>query len=370
MRRWANRLVYGDRATPYEVLAGFSAWMRDAVATDDVLPRVAELLAQGTGALLAVVWVTSGDELRAAAVWPETSEMPVGVIDPSGGIAVHAADRVGAIEHDGELLGAVSVQMPRGERLAPAGERLVDDVASQAGLVVRNAMLTADLVETIAQLRSSRQRLVAAQDEERRRLERDLHDGAQQQLVALKMKIGLTRRLIDGGDLERAGELLGRLSDETSDAVESLRTLAHGIYPPLLEAEGLESALVARMRNAPVDITVTAHGLRRYPPDVEAAIYFCVLEAVQNAVKSAQAESVAVTLRHVDDLLLFVVKDDGAGFDSETVTRGRGLTNMADRMDALGGTLEIRSSPGDGTIVEGALHGVSVIASKAEPAAT
>lgn len=351
MRRWADRLVYGDRATPYEVLSRFSERMRDVVATEEVMPLMAQLLTQGTGAERAIVWLKTGEELRPVAGWPEDDVVPASVRGTEGELSVPGAGHVAPVEHEGELLGAVTVTMRRGETITPTEERLVDDFASQAGLVLRNARL-------ILQLRASRQRLVTAQDEERRHLERDLHDGAQQQLVAVKMKVAAAQRLTERGDSDRAAELLQQVAADTTEAVESLRDLAHGIYPPLLEAEGLETALAARAAKAPVAVSVIAHDLGRYTPEIEAAVYFCVLESIQNAVKYAEAHSVSVTLRHQDGQLVFEVADNGRGFDTEATARGRGLQNMADRLDAFGGDLEVRSAPGEGTTIRGSLDGI------------
>ena len=350
MQHWANRLVFGSRATPYEVLSRFSDRMRETVATEDLISQMARLLTQGTGAKQTVVWMTTGDELRPVANWPAETPLPAPMMTGPGGSPSSDVDYVALVEHNDELLGAVAMIMPRGETLTPSAERLVDDVASQAGLVLRNARLSADLVDTIRELRSSRQRLVAAQDDERRRLERDLHDGAQQQLVALKIKLGVVRRATDGA---KRDEMLETLMDDTDEAIQTLRNLAHGIYPPLLEAEGLVAALNARTRNAPIPISVTAPDLERYSAEVEAAVYFSVLESIQNAAKYAAASRIDVTLRHQQDYLEFVVTDDGSGFDPSARARGRGLINITDRLDALGGSLEVRSAPGEGTTVIG-----------------
>ena len=345
MRRWADRLVYGERATPYDVLSSFSERMRDAVATEDVIPQMARLLTAGTGARPAIVWLKSGDELQPIAVWPEDDAALAPVRANDGEPSIPGADHLALVEHDGELLGAITVTMPRGEAMTATEERLVNDVAAQAGLVLRNARL-------IQELRSSRQRLVAAQDAERRRLERNLHDGAQQQLVALKIKLGLARRI---DDTTRRDEMLGALMEDADDAIHSLRDLAHGIYPPLLEAEGLQAALAAQAAKAPLAVAVTANGLGRYSADVEAAVYFCVLEAIQNIVKYAKAGSARLTITAANGRLIFEVADDGTGFDSRTQPPGRGLINMADRLEALGGALEIRSTPGQGTTIRGSL---------------
>ncbi|MGD2043476.1 MAG: sensor histidine kinase [Acidimicrobiia bacterium] len=343
MRRWADRLVYGDRATPYEVLSRFSSQVRDTVAADEAIPYLARLLALGTGAESTTVWIRDSQGLRAAGVWPEGH--------PQGGLAIYdqdltipGVDHLSRVEEGGELLGAVSVTMPANESLKPAEQRLIDDVASQAGMVLRNARLIQDL-------HASRQRLVAAQDDERRRIERNLHDGAQQQFVAVKMKASMAKQLVDKGDSDRAAELLAQVIADVDDGVQSLRELAHGIYPPLLEAEGLPTALRSQAKKAPIEVSVSTHGLGRYEPEIEAAIYFCALEAIQNAVKHGEANHVDVSIAQEGDELHVQITDDGRGFDMSTQHKSRGLVNMSDRIEALGGELEIRSAPGSGTSV-------------------
>jgi signal transduction histidine kinase len=192
---------------------------------------------------------------------------------------------------------------------------------------------------------------VAAQDEERRRLERNLHDGAQQNLVALKVKLGLAEALAVK-DPARAKELVAQLKADANEALETLRDLARGIYPPLLADQGLAAALEAQARKAALPVSVDADGVGRYPQDVEAAVYFCCLEAMQNIQKYAHAESATVRLRE-DAGLRFEVEDNGAGFDVASTPHGSGLTNMADRLDALGGNFDVNSAPGRGTLIRG-----------------
>jgi signal transduction histidine kinase len=229
--------------------------------------------------------------------------------------------------------------------LDPSKERLMTDLAAQAGPVLHNVRL-------IEELRASRQRLVAAQVEERRKLERDIHDGVQQQLVALAVKLRLADTLVERDPQEAHATLAGLQADATT-ALEDLRDLAHGIYPPLLADQGLAAALQARARKAAVPTTVLVDGVGRYTREVEAAVYFCALEALNNVAKYAGATQAAITLRQADGHLTFTVRDDGAGFDPSSVVAGAGLQGMADRLDALGGTVAIDSAPGAGTTVTG-----------------
>jgi signal transduction histidine kinase len=342
----ANRVVYGRRATPYEVLSEFSGRVAGAYATEDVLPQMAKILAGGTGATSASVWLAAGPELRLSAAWPEQAPGP-GAVQLAGDSlpAIPGANGVVPVRHQGQLLGALAVTMPPTEPLTPAGEKLVRDLAAQAGLVVRNVRLVEDLL-------ASRQRLVAAQDEERRKLERNLHDGAQQQLVALGLKQRLAADLVRQ-DPDRAIAMLADLQQETREALENLRELARGIYPPLLADLGLVAALESRARKSPVAVAIDADGAGRYTQEVEAAVYFCCLEALQNVAKYAGASTVHIHLADEGEWLTFSVADDGHGYDSSTTAIGSGIQNMADRLSALGGSLNVRSMPGAGTTVAG-----------------
>ena len=222
-----------------------------------------------------------------------------------------------AVRHQGELFGALSVVKAGNDALTPTEEKLMADLGRQAGLVLRNMRLTAELRARLEELRASRQRIVAAGDEERRRLERNLHDGAQQELVAIKVQLSLAEDMADEleGDNEPLLELARPSSrTQTGDAVESLRDLARGIYPPLLAAEGLPAALNAQARKSPSDIEVDAD-VGRYSQDIEAAIYFCCLEAFQNAAKYAGDCHVIATLRETEGVLAFEVGDTGCGFE-------------------------------------------------------
>ncbi|MCA1727623.1 MAG: sensor histidine kinase [Actinobacteria bacterium] len=215
-----------------------------------------------------------------------------------------------------------------------------------------------------AELRASRQRIVAAQDEERRRLERNIHDGAQQHLVSLAVKLRLARSLVPK-DAGRSKALLAELRDEAAEALETLRNLARGIYPPLLAEGGLLAALTAQARKVGVPTAIEADGIGRYPSEVEAAVYFCCLEALQNVAKYSRAGSVTVSLGESGGGLGFTVADDGIGFDPGDVRPGIGLQNMKDRVEALGGRLDLVSSSGKGTRVAGWVPAEAVAAAQA-----
>ena len=349
----ANRLVYGKRASPYEVLSEFVEQMGVTYSLEDVLPRMAAILGEGTGARQALVWLRIGRELRPAASWGEDRGGLVPLPASNGELPDFAGmSKVVAVRDGGDLLGALTLTKPLNEPLSAAEGKLVDHLAAQAGLVLRNVRLTEELRANLEELRASRQRIVAAQDAAARRLERNIHDGAQQQLVALAVKL----RLVDGfvgRDEARAHAMLGELQAESQDALETLRDLARGIYPPLLADRGLLSALEAQARKSPFPIRIEADGVGRYPQDQEAALYFCALEALQNVTKYADATNVTLRLRESDGRVAFEVSDDGRGFDPSTTRQGTGLQGMADRMAALAGELVVTSAPGAGTSVVG-----------------
>ena len=355
VQRLANRLVYGRRATPYQVLADFAGRMAGAYAAEDLLPRMARILADGTAATRADVWLKSGDTFHDGAAWPTGAPpLPPARATAADVPAYPGADRILPVRYQGEVLGALSVAKRPGEALTPTEDRLLADLAGQVGLVLKNAGLREQLLARLEEIRASRLRLVAAQDSERRRIERNIHDGAQQQLVALAIKLSITESMI-GTDTDGERELLAELRGDAAGAVEDLRDLARGIYPPLLAGQGLVAALEAQARKAAVPASVTADGVGRYPQDVEAAVYFCVLEALQNVAKYADATRAEVKLTGSGHDLTFEVTDDGAGFDPRSRGYGTGLQGMADRLHAHGGSLTVRSASGAGTAIAGRL---------------
>ena len=371
----ANRLVYGHRATPYQVLSDFAAGMAGQLDLGDALDRMVSLLGGAAGASRVEAWIRVGAELRPGAVWPGGSapsaavelngasggaaELPV--LDPRARVVV-------PVRHGGDLLGAISLSKPREEALTGTEDSLLRHLASQASLVMRNAQLTAELRATIEELLASRRRLVEAQDAERRKIERNLHDGAQQQLIALAIQLGLLAELADDPDLIR--QAIPDLKAQLSTALDDLRALARGIYPPLLAEQGLVMALRAQAARSPVPVVLDAGQVGRYRQDAESTVYFCTLEALQNVAKHARASRVTVRLAGSGDTLEFSVSDDGAGFPAAGTSHGSGLQGMSDRLAALGGTLAVRSWPGQGTTITGRLPASERTAAAGFPAAS
>jgi signal transduction histidine kinase len=352
-RRLADRIVYGRRATPYEVLSDFSERLGGTYSAEDVLPRMARVVAEGVGASRAFVWAKADGRLRVAAAWPSNAERPDEM--PLTGNELPKlpnADAAYAIEHQGELLGALSVSMPASDPIDEAKSKLISDLAGQAGLVLRNVGLTAELQRRLEDLQAAQRRIVTAQDHERRKLERNIHDGAQQQLVALTVKLRLAEQLAER-DPGKTRETLAALQQDTQAALEDLRDLARGIYPPLLADRGLAAALEAQARKSPVPVEIAPDGAGRYDPATEAAVYFSCLEALQNVAKYAEASRAVVELAHHDGRLTFTVSDDGRGFDPGATGYGTGLQGIADRLAALDGTLQVRSEVGRGTTLVG-----------------
>jgi signal transduction histidine kinase len=340
LERLANRVVYGARAVPYEVLADFTARLDGTASSVELLPVMAKMLAQGTASDAATVWLRVKGVEVAAGSFPDQQR-----------VAPEAATRSVVVQHAGESLGRFSVVRRSGEALSPTEERLMDGLAAQAGLVLHNAGLQDELRRRLEELRESRHRLLAAQDEARRRLERDLHDGAQQNLIALRMKLGLAA----GVAREKPSSLeplLQEMQSELGDALDSLRNLARGVYPPLLETEGLRAALRARARQVPIGVEVDC-GPERYSRELEGAIYFCCSEALQNVTKHSRATRGSVHVWCKDGRLCFEVRDNGRGLDSASAAPGGGLQNLRDRLDVLGGVASVTSTPGVGAAVAG-----------------
>jgi signal transduction histidine kinase len=233
-------------------------------------------------------------------------------------------------------------------------EEFVEAAGSLALAALENQLLAAKVEASLRELSESRARIQAAADNERRRIERDLHDGAQQRLVALRIRLGLAEELMRA-DLPRGAELLQELGVEAEEALEDVRSLAHGVYPSLLADRGLAEALEALARGGPVATRVELGRIGRYPPEIESAVYFCCLEALQNAAKHASGATCVVISFDDGDGIRLVVRDDGVGFADGSIRAGTGLTNMRDRLEAVGGTLTVSSELGAGTRVTGTI---------------
>lgn len=348
-RRIANVLVYGKRATPYDLLSDFSDRVGSAPDPEHVIGQLARLIGEGTGAALAEVWLRVDQRLVRAATSPEGQDGDEIELDDGNLPVLEGRDRVVPVKHAGHLLGALAVTKPAGDAFSDVEARFLEDAALQGSLALKNVQLNTELRARLEELRASRQRIVAAQDAERRRLERDIHDGAQQHLVALSMKLRMAHDLA-ARDPQAAQRVLDELQTDTAEALQALRDVARGIHPPVLTDRGLGAALDAHARRCPIPVEVHAEDIGRHDADVETAVYFCCLEAIQNAVKHAGATKVSVELRRKNGALRFQVCDDGRGFEVGNV-KASGLANIADRVAALGGRVEISS--GRGTTVTG-----------------
>ena len=365
------------------VRASFTSRMVRGDPIDVLLREVVEALRSFLALDTAEVWIVESGRLRlqvadpptAARTLPISTELkPVILNAPVSGpawVRTWMPDllagrpegeflRLAPVSHAGELLGSLVVgRARRPKRLAEEADGLLEELARDIGVGLYRGGLDATLRATLGQLRrqaaelqASRARLVAAADSERKRIERDLHDGAQQYLLSVSVKARLIER-ISAAEPERARRLLEELVQEVEAALEELRALGHGIYPPLLSSAGLGDALAAACRKLTPPAELDADGLGRFPAEIESAVYFCCVEALQNAAKHAGPEArTALRLHQADNRLYFEVRDSGRGFEVPE-QEGGGLANMRDRLGAAGGMLMIESQPGRGTVVRG-----------------
>jgi len=348
--QWANRIVYGERATPHEILVRFSHRSSE-LSDDELIEQTPKLIVDGTGAATAALWVRSAEGFRTASTWPTGGTTRF--VDGVEGFVDPEADRSWPVLHDGELLGGISLTKEPGETVTTAEAALLADLASGLGLALRNTRLTAELRRQVAELEASRERVLLAADAARRDLENTLDSGPQQQLVALKVKLGPTRKRAEQLGATKTAALLGQLELQAGEAITAVREFARGIYPPLLEAEGLAVAIGQQTRSSALAVSVRGDGIDRYPREVESAVYFTVLEALQNTAKYANASSATVSIAAVNGTLEFEIADDGQGFDTTAVAPGTGLNGMADRLDTVGGSFTVISVPGGGTTIAG-----------------
>jgi signal transduction histidine kinase len=380
----ATRLVYGSREAPEEVLRTFGSRLTRAIPMDELLLQLAESLRKTMALTSAEVYTGTGEVLERSASVPDLGPRSL-VVSPRERPVVTRAGvsgtawasvwlpsllegrekeqvRVAPISHGGDLLGLIVVERSSvGSSFSEDDDRVLADLARQVGLALHNSQLDTALQTTLDEvrkqadaLRESRARIVASGDAERRRVERNLHDGAQQHLVALAVNLRLARDIIV--DDQAAGlEMLDGLAGEVRETIQELRELAHGIYPPLLVDSGLIEALRAAAHRNPLSVDIEADGIGRYGSETEAAIYFCCLEALQNAAKHAPNARVELRLWEESGGLLFTVTDDGPGFDAAKAQRGHGYVNMADRLGAIGGAVRWDSEIGKGSQVRGSV---------------
>ena len=334
--------LFGDRVRQYQLLKNLGTAMEQTAELDELLPRLATAIGDGIGASWVRVRLQEAD-----GSW---LDRPVGVAGEVTGDSAAGVDLVRA----GELVGRVDLG-PRPGGYAADDLELLATVAAQATTAVANVRLATQLKEGLEQLSTSRVRLIAAQDAERRRIERDLHDGIQQEVVALIAGLRLARNRLSRDQLTAAE--LTDLQDQAREMLRDLRELARGIHPPVLSDNGLVAALESRVTRFPISVQILADdGLRveRFSEDVEGTAYFVACESLTNVAKHAGTDGARVRLSHSGDRLRLVVEDDGQGFESNGARSG-GLANIRDRVEALHGQLMIESRPGAGTSVRAEL---------------
>jgi signal transduction histidine kinase len=374
----------GSRPRPAKtVLETFGTRMTRAVPMDELLLQLAETLRSTIGPLSAEVWTGSDGVLERTVSVPERPRDRITLAGPelaavssarvSGNawaevwlpqlVSADRAVRIAPVTHLGKLLGLLVVARPvGGHGFGEDDDRVLAELARQVGLALHNVSLDTalqasleELKERNLELQASRARIVAAADASRRAIERNLHDGAQQRLVAMAVKIGLLARMA-GDDPSTVQPMLTDLRGEVQSTIDELRELAHGIYPPLLRDHGLGQALRSAAKRAGLPTTVNVETERRFDSGVEAAVYFCCLEAMQNATKHAgEHAALVVTVAAGAETLTFEVRDDGAGFEAASAADGHGFVNMRDRVGAFGGSVLVDSSPGHGTGVLGTI---------------
>jgi signal transduction histidine kinase len=331
----ADRWVFGQRVNRYQLLTTFGARLEQTVELGDLLPRLADTVHRGLGANWVRVTLPGASAVAG---------------EPSGDALLRVP-----LERGGEVVGHLECGQKNGG-YEPGDRELLDTLAGQAATAIANVQLTAQLAEQVAELARSRARIVAAQDTERRRIERNIHDGAQQHVVALIMKLRLARNQLGRGE-RTFDELLDELRSDTRDLLTDLRELAHGIHPPVLSDRGLVAAVEAKTDRLPLDVIVHADpALRaaRLDAEIEGAAYFVICEALTNIVKHSAASAAGVDMSTQDGRLTVLVHDNGIGL-SPAAGNGQGLTNLRDRVEALGGRLRVASEPGAGTSVHAEL---------------
>jgi signal transduction histidine kinase len=350
VRRVIHRVVYGGPASPAELVRQLSVRVSAGREPVELLGEVARLIRTGTGADLVVVW------LRFDGAWVAVAGAPVAIRSGLDGPA--ASDAVMEIRHEGEELGAIAIQ--GAETLGSHAERLVTDLARHAAVIAQTLYLRENLRQELAtardrhrQLLAARRNLVEVQDAERRRLERDIHDSCQQQATLIAGRVGLAGALAATDPATARAELL-RAAADTDRLASRLDRLTGGARADLV-TEGLAATLAAEFAGLPVAIGVDDARSRPCPPELEATLYFCAMEAVQNAVKHADPGTIRIDLSDMDSCVVLTVRDDGAGVRPDADGAGTGLRNLRERLEPWLGTVTIRSSP-NGTELEVVAH--------------
>ncbi|MFD1234432.1 histidine kinase, partial [Pseudonocardia benzenivorans] len=352
--RIVDRLLYGTRPTPYSVLAGIAALSRSTAADAPDLARVAEAVGRGLGATTC----------RLTVVRPGLRDRTYSWAEPG----VHVADDLTevAVRHGEERIGTIAVDRAAVAGLGAQRQSLLTDIADSLGAVLQASRYGIELERQLraalahaGEIAVSRRAAVAEMDGERRRIERDLHDGAQHHLVSLRLSLGLVEHLVKAGKFDQARERLDQVVEQIRTAESILAETATGVVSPLLSEHGLVGGLASELGGGSPPVAVEAPGLAgvRFPADVEAAVWFCCLEGVNNARKYAGGAPVVVRLAVQGGSLRFLVRDEGPGFDQTAAQGGanRGMRNLVARISSVGGRIEVRSRPGEGTTVEGSV---------------
>jgi signal transduction histidine kinase len=347
LERLADRWVFGARLDSYAVLTRFGSMLETSPGPADLLPRLAAAIRDGLG----LRWARVRLDVAASAEMPTAGAAGIALDDPAKPALVVP------LTHAGAVLGHIECGERRDGPLLDEDRRLLAHLAGQAATAARNLHLTAELSDRLdvirrqaAELTASRARVAQTQDAERQRIQRDLHDGIQQDVVALTATLALARERMRRGD-QRADEPLAELQRDLGDLLVHLREFAHAIHPPVLADQGLLEAIEAQAARLPLEVVIEADpALRgvRYPQHIETTTWFVVSEALTNAVKHARAARVQVALAQPNGSLAVEIRDDGCGFDSATV-RGLGLASLADRISIVHGDLRIDSARGRGT---------------------
>ncbi|HEY2598312.1 MAG TPA: GAF domain-containing sensor histidine kinase [Candidatus Dormibacteraeota bacterium] len=339
LERLGDRLVFGRRLGGYQLISQLGAGLESSTAANDVAGTVAAVLQSGLGARWVRVDLNRPEPITVAVAGVEPGESATPTLTAP---LVNANQVVGRIDCGPKTQGDY----------APADQELLTTLGRQAALSIRNSQLTAELSDRLEELAASRMRLVQADDAARRRLERDLHDGVQQQLVGLLARLGLARNQLRR-DPELAGTTLREAHLDTQRALETVQELARGIHPAVLTDRGLVDAVRERATRMTVPVDVRTDGLvpgSRFATDLEGAAYFFVSEALANVLKHADAKRVEVRFSGDQARLVVEVEDDGRGFDLGHTKRS-GIRGLQDRVETLGGRLELTSKPGKGTVV-------------------